>query len=155
MSHPVDPSNYSQPASYTTGTDTSGTQDVSDVSVGQIMGNISEDLSTLMRQELELAKAEVTIEAKKASQGAGLLAAAGLAGYFALLFASITLWWALAELLDDAEAWAALIVTVLWAIPAAVLGLRGKKKMQTVNPKPERTVETLQEAPSALKPTNR
>jgi len=158
MSHPVDPGNYSQPGSYATGqvgaSDTSATHDVSGVSVGQIMGNISEDLSTLMRQELELAKAEVKVEAKKAGQGAGMLGAAGLAGYFTLLFASITLWWALAELLDDAEAWAALIVTVLWAIPAAVLALKGKQKMQQVNPKPERTVETLQEAPSALKPTN-
>lgn len=179
MSHPVDPGNYTEPGrhndadqvqatgyadsggyvesggSYASGyTETSQTQDVSDVSVGQIMGNISQDLSTLMRQELELAKAEVTVEAKKAGKAGGMLGAAGLAGYFTLLFASITLWWALAELLDDAEAWAALIVTVLWGIVAAVLAAMGKKKMQQVNPKPERTVETLQEAPSALKPTN-
>lgn len=181
MSHPVDPGNYSEPGGYTESTgyvepggyaqsstytesggstavgysDSSGSHDVSGVSVGEIMGNISQDMSTLMRQELELAKAELKVEAKKAGQGAGMLGAAGLSGYFALLFASITLWWALAELLGDAEAWGALIVTILWGIAAAVLALMGKKKLEQVNPKPERTVETLQEAPSALKPTNR
>lgn len=180
MSHPVDPGNYTEPerntdaggyaesagyaesggyvesGSYAAGSTASSgtTSDISDVSVGQIMGNISQDMSTLMRQELDLAKAEITVEAKKAGKAGGMLGAAGLAGYFTLLFASITLWWALAELLDDAEAWAALIVTVLWGIAAAVLAMMGKKKMQQVNPKPERTVETLQEAPSALKPTN-
>jgi membrane protein implicated in regulation of membrane protease activity len=118
------------------------------------MGRISEDMSTLMRQEMQLAKAELTVEAKKAGAAAAMLAAAGVAGFFLLMFALITLWQALASLFDE-SAWAALIVTVLLAVIAGVLALMGKKKLQQVNPKPEQTIETLQEAPSALKPTNR
>ncbi len=139
--------------SYAAGSTSSG-EDISDVSVGQIMGRISEDMSTLMRQEMQLAKAELTVEAKKAGAAAGMLAAAGVAGFFLLMFALITLWQALASLFDE-SAWAALAVTVLLAVIAGVLALMGKKKLQQVNPKPEQTIETLQEAPSALKPTNR
>lgn len=139
--------------SYAAGSTSSG-QDISDVSVGQIMGRISEDMSTLMRQELQLAKAELSVEAKKAGAAAGMLAAAAVAGFFLVMFALITLWQALASLFDE-SAWAALVVTVILAVIAGVLALMGKKKLQQVNPKPEQTIETLQEAPSALKPTNR
>ena len=139
--------------SYAAGGTSSG-QDISDVSVGEIMGRISADMSTLMRQEMQLAKAELTVEAKKAGAAAGMLAAAGVAGFFLLMFALITLWQALASWFDE-DAWSALVVTVLLAVVAGVLALMGKKKLQQVNPKPEQTIETLQEAPSALKPTNR
>jgi len=139
--------------SYAAGGTSSSSSDISDVSVGEIMGKISADMSTLMRQELELAKVELTVEAKKAAAAAAMLAAAGVAGFFLLMFALITLWQALASLFDE-DAWAALVVTVLLAVVAGVLALMGKKRMQQVNPKPEQTIETLQEAPSALKPSN-
>jgi nitrogen regulatory protein PII-like uncharacterized protein len=139
--------------SYAAGS-TSSSHDISDVSVGEIMGRISADMSTLMRQEMQLAKAELTVEAKKAGAAAGMLAAAGVAGFFLLMFALITLWQALASWFDE-DAWSALVVTVLLAVVTGVLALMGKKKLQQVNPKPEQTIETLQEAPSALKPTNR
>ena len=140
--------------SYAAGSTSSSSSGISDVSVGEIMGKISADMSTLMRQELQLAKAELTVEAKKATAGVAMLAAAGVAGFFLLMFALITLWQALASLFDE-DAWSALVVTVLLAVVAGVLALMGKKKMQQVNPKPEQTIETLQEAPSALKPSNR
>ena len=88
--------------------------DVSQTSVGQLVGEVVSDLSTLMRQELDLAKAELRQEAKKGGKAAGMLGGAGLAGWFVLLFASLALmWW-----LDDAmhTALAALIVTALWAV---------------------------------------
>ncbi|CAA9326047.1 MAG: hypothetical protein AVDCRST_MAG29-738 [uncultured Nocardioidaceae bacterium] len=140
--------------SYAAGSTSTSSSGISDVSVGEIMGKISADMSTLMRQELQLAKAELTVEAKKATAGVAMLAAAGVAGFFLLMFALITLWQALASLFDE-DAWSALVVTVLLAVVAGVLALMGKKKMQQVNPKPEQTIETLQEAPSALKPSNR
>jgi hypothetical protein len=127
-----------------------GNPDVEGTSVGQLMGEVAKDLSTLMRQELELAKVEVKAEAKKAGTGAGLFGAAGFAGYMVLLFLSIALWWALSHLVG--HSWSALIVAVLWGIVAAVTFTMGKKKFQEVNPKPERTVETLQQVPGALKP---
>jgi len=119
-------------------------------SIGQLFGEISKDLSTLMRQELELAKVELKVEAKKAGTGAGLFGAAGFAAFMTILFLSIALWWALSHLVG--HSWSALIVAVLWGIVAAVAGLMGKKKFEQVNPKPERTVETLSQVPGALKP---
>jgi hypothetical protein len=127
-----------------------GRPDVEGTSVGQLMGEVAKDLSTLMRQELELAKAEVKAEASKAGKCAGLMGAAGFAGYMVLLFLSIALWWALENVMDAGLA--ALIVAVIWGIVAAVTFVMGRKQLKTVNPKPERTVDTLQQVPDALKP---
>ena len=117
---------------------------------GQLIGEVTKDLSTLMRQELELAKVEVKAEAKKAGQGAGMFGAAGFAGYMVLMFLSFALWWALENVMDAGLA--ALIVAVLWGVVGAVAFVMGRKKFAQVNPKPERTVETLQQVPGALKP---
>jgi hypothetical protein len=127
-----------------------GRPDVEGVSVGELLGEVSRDLSTLMRQELELAKAELKVEAKKAGQGAGMFGAAGFAGYMVLLFLSLALMWGLSNVMDTG--WAGLIVAVIWAVIAAVTFVMGRKKFREVNPKPERTVDTLQQVPSALKP---
>ena len=145
---------YSQGQHYSgdmgTPTTDAGRPDVEGTSVGQLIGEVSRDLSTLMRQELELAKVELKAEAKKAGTGAGLFGLAGFGGYMVALFLSLALMWALASAIPTG--WAALIVAVLWGIVAAVAGLMGKKKFQQVNPKPERTVDTLQQVPDALKP---
>jgi hypothetical protein len=135
-----------------TPTTATGQPDIEGVSVGQLIGEVTRDLSTLMRQELDLAKAEMKVEAKKAGQGAGMFGAAGLAGLMTVIFLSIALWWALAHLVG--HSWSALIVAILWAIIGAVAFTLGKKKFQQVNPKPERTVETLQQVPGALKPNS-
>jgi hypothetical protein len=127
-----------------------GRPDVEGTSVGQLFGELAKDLSTLMRQEVALAKAEVQAEAKKAGKGAGMMAAAGVAGFLTLLFLSNALWWALENVMDAGLA--ALIVAVLWGVIGAVAFVMGRKKFREVNPKPERTVETLSEVPSALKP---
>jgi len=127
-----------------------GRPDVEGSSVGQLIGQVTNDLSTLMRQELELAKVELKAEAKKAGQGAGMFGAAGFAGYMVLMFLSFALWWALANVMDAGLA--ALIVAILWGVIGAVAFVMGRKKFQQVHPKPERTVETLQQVPGALKP---
>ncbi|MCU1670100.1 MAG: uncharacterized protein JWP40_3027 [Blastococcus sp.] len=133
-----------------TPTTEAGRPDVESTSVGQLLGEVTRDLSTLMHQELELAKAEVKAEAKKAGQGAGMFGAAGFAGYMVLLFLSFALWWGLENVMDAGLA--ALIVAIVWAVIGAVAFVMGRKKFRQVNPKPERTVETLQEVPGALKP---
>ena len=144
--------NYAADYSGSMGTPTteSGHPDVEGVSVGQLMGEVAKDLSTLMRQELELAKVEIKAEAVKAGTGAGMFGAAGFAGYMVLLFLSIALWWALSHLVG--HSWSALIVAILWGVVGAVAFVMGRKKFQQVNPKPERTVDTLSQVPSALKP---
>ena len=136
----------------TVGTPTTaeGRPDVEGTSVGQLFGELAKDLSTLMRQEVALAKAEVQAEAKKAGKGVGMMVAAGLAGFLTVLFLSNALWWALENVMDAGLA--ALIVAALWGIVGAIAFSMGKKKLQQVNPKPERTVDTLSEVPSALKP---
>ena len=129
-----------------------GGQNVSDVSIGQIMGNITSDLSSLMRQEVALAKAEMKVEAAKAGKAAGMLGGAGFAGYMTILFLSIALWAALGS--EIGLGWSGLIVAALWGAVAAVLFVVGRNKMKEVNPKPEQTVETVSEIPPALKPNS-
>ena len=122
---------------------------VENLSVGDLLGNVSQDLSTLLRQELALAKAELRTEAVKAGKGAGMVGAAGFAGYMVVLFASIAVWWALANVMD--EGLAALVVAVLWAVAAGVLYGTGRRRLREMNPKPERTVDTLKQVPDAIK----
>lgn len=123
--------------------------EVSGRSVGELISEVTTDLTTLMRQELDLAKAEVKQELTTAGKAAGMLGAAGFAGYMVALFLSIALWWALANGMD--EGWAALVVAAIWGVVAAVLAVLGRARMRQVNPKPERTVQTLQQVPDALK----
>ena len=76
-----------------------------------------------MRQEVELAKAEVRQSAIRAGKGAGLLAGAGISGHMVLLFASVAAWWGIGD--ATGHGWSALIVAAIWLIIAAVLGLTG------------------------------
>jgi hypothetical protein len=124
-------------------------EDVSQRSVGSLISEVTTDLSTLMRQELDLAKAEMKEEATKTGKAAGMLGGAGFAGYMVALFLSLALWAALANGMD--EGWAAVIVAAIWAVVGAVLFVTGRKKLREVRPKPERTVDTLKEVPDALK----
>lgn len=120
-----------------------------DEPIGELVSNIGRDLSTLLRQEVELAKAELKQEATKTGKAAGMFGGAGFSGYMVLLFLSIALWWGLANVMD--QGWAALIVAAVWAVIATVLYLTGRKNMRTVHPKPERTVDTVRQVPDALK----
>jgi hypothetical protein len=125
------------------------TPDVSDRSVGDLVNQVTGDLTVLMRKELELAKAEVKQEMTTAGTAAGMLGGAGLAGYMVALFASIALWWALANGMD--EGWAALVVAAIWAVVGAVLASMGRARLRRLHPRPERTVQTLKEVPDTLK----
>lgn len=112
-------------------------------SLGQIVSDVAQDVTTLIRQEMDLAKTELKQEMTKAGKGTGLLGGAGVAGYFVLLFLSLTAMYGLDAVMDT---WlAALIVTVVWAIAAAVLGLIGKKELQESNPQLPQTQQTLKE----------
>ncbi len=115
-----------------------------DRSVGDLLKELSEQTSTLVRQELDLAKAEMAEKGKQAGTGVGLLSGAGVTGLLALISLTLTLIF----LLDTGmKGWiAALIVTVMWAAVAGVLALTGKKKVQEAGPPvPEQTVETVKE----------
>ncbi|MEW2632617.1 phage holin family protein [Streptomyces sp. NPDC048389] len=118
-------------------------QSTGEPSVGELVGEISKDVSRLVQEEIQLAKAEMKEEATKAGKASGMLAGAGYAGHFVLLLGSLTVVFALANVMD--WAWAALIVTAVWAVVGSVLFVRGRKQMRKVNLKPEQTVETLKE----------
>ena len=119
-------------------------------SLGQLLGEVSKDISTLFRQEVELAKAELSESAKKAGKGAGMFGGAGVAGFFALMFLSIALWWGLGFL--TGLVWSAIIVAVIWGIVAGILAMRGKKEVEEINGAPK-TAETLKKVPEAFKPS--
>ena len=119
-----------------------------ELSLGERFSNVTRDISTLMRQEVALAKAEVSESAGKAGKGIGLLAGAAVAGFFVLMFLSISLWRALGN--EIGFGWSALIVAVIWAIIAAILGVVGKKALQQVRGVPE-TADSLGKIPNALK----
>jgi hypothetical protein len=113
-------------------------------SVGDLLGDVTRDISTLLRQEVELAKAEVRESAKQAAKGGSLYAGAAVAGHFVLLFLSVALWWALGDALDSL-AWSA----VLWAVIGAVLAARGRAESKRVAGLPQ-TTDTVKKIPNAL-----
>lgn len=117
-------------------------------SLGDLLGEVSRDLSVLIRQEVALAKAEVTQSATKAGKGAGLLGGAGYAAAMAVLFLSIALWWGLGHLIDNG--WSAVVVAAIWGIVALVLYSRGRTQLKAVQGAP-RTVDSLKKIPDSLK----
>lgn len=124
-------------------------QKADNASLGELLGEVTRDLSTLMRQEVELAKAEAKQSATKAGRGAGMLGGAGVAGHFVLIFLSLALMFALGALMP--LGWAAVIVAVIWGIIAAVLASIGRKELKQIKGLPQ-TGETLSEIPPTLKP---
>ena len=114
-----------------------------DRSLGQIVSDVAQDLSTLVRQELDLAKTEVKQEASRAGKGVGLLGGAGVAGHLALVFISLCAMFVLNNAMPIEAA--ALIVTVFWVIVAALLALSGKKALDRTNPALPQTQRSLKE----------
>jgi uncharacterized membrane protein YqjE len=113
-------------------------------STGDLVKQLSAQTTTLVRQEIELAKAELTEKGKAAGQGAGMFGGAAVVGLLALG----TLTALILALLDKAmEFWvAALIVTVLYGAIAAALAMTGRDRVkQGMPPAPEQTVETVKE----------
>jgi uncharacterized membrane protein YqjE len=112
--------------------------------MGALFKQLSDELSTLVRQELRLAQAEMTEKGKKAGLGIGMYGGAGVVTFLALQTLTACLVALLATAMD---VWiAALIITVVYAAGAGVLALTGKKHVsETTPPVPEQTVETLKE----------
>ena len=125
----------------TTGT-TGGVAD-DDRSLGELFGNLTSDLSALMRSEMELARVELKEEAAKAGKAAGLLGGGALAAYLALTLLAFAAAWGLAEVVD--AGWAFLIVGLVVGAIAAAIALKGRERLNAVEPVPEQTMETLKE----------
>jgi hypothetical protein len=117
-------------------------------SLGALLGDVSKDLSELVRQEIALAKAEATQSATRVGKGAGLLGGAGMAGHFVLLFLSIALWWGIGN--STGRGWSALILAGIWAVIAAVLAVVGRTQIKSARGL-DRTTDSVKKIPSALK----
>ena len=118
-------------------------------SVGELLGDITADLSTLMRQEMDLAKAELRETADHAKAGGAMFGGAAVSGQLALLFLSLALWWALGDLIG--LGWSALVVGLLWAVVAGALAAAGRARLRQMTPVAPRTIDTTKDIPDALR----
>jgi hypothetical protein len=116
--------------------------------LGEVMGDLTRNVSTLLQQEVALAKAELRQSGARAGKGVGLYAGAAVAGVLFLVFLSVSAWWGLGQFIGNE--WSALIVAAVWVIVAIVLALAGKKEMERIRGLPQ-TTETLGKVPNALK----
>jgi hypothetical protein len=124
--------------------ETNGDSALRDQPIAELVKQLAEQTRTLARQEVELAKAELSEKGRKAGVGAGMLGAAGLLGLFALAVLTAAAVLALATAM---QAWlAALIVAVAYGATAGVLALSGKRQVkEAVPPIPDQTVDTVKE----------
>jgi len=113
-----------------------------DASLGELLSDMTSDLSTLFRKEVELAKTEARDEIGRAGQAAAMVGVAGVAGWLALLMLSLTLAWLLDQALNTALSFA--IVGIVWAITAAVLLTTGRRKLANLKTLPQ-TTESIKE----------
>jgi hypothetical protein len=111
--------------------------------IGELVKDLAGQTSTLVRQEIKLAQAELTTKGKVAGRGVGMLVAAAIAGLLALIALTAGL---IAALDTGLPLWlAALIVMLLWGVVGAVLATRGRKELEQVTPPVPQTVETVKE----------
>jgi uncharacterized membrane protein YqjE len=124
--------------------------DKRDEPVGDLLKQVSAEASTLMRQELKLATAEMTGKAKQAGVGAGMVGGAGYTLHLASFGLMLCLIFALATAM---AAWlAALVVTVVFVVIAGVLALTGKKRIQQAGPPvPEEAIESVKQTIETVK----
>jgi uncharacterized membrane protein YqjE len=130
-----------------------GTVHLRNRGVGMLVKDLSGQVSTLVRQEVELAKAELAEKGKQAGVGAGILSGAAVAAL--MMLGSLTAFLILAFALIIPTWAAALIITALWGAAAGVLAIRGRDALRELGkPVPEKTVETIKEDLQWLKNRN-
>jgi hypothetical protein len=126
-----------------------GEPDGAEPSIGALVADASRDLSTLLRAEVDLAKAEIKDEAKTAAKGGAMFGAAGFLGLLAVILLSIALAYGLIAF--GVWTWLAfVIVALLYLLIASVLVLVGRNAVNQVGP-PERTIRSVRETASLVK----
>lgn len=117
-------------------------------SLGEVFSDLTQNVSTLMRQEVALAKAEATQAGVRAGKGVGMFVGAAVAGLLFLVFLSVSAWWGLGQFLGNQ--WSALVVAAVWVIVAVVLVLAGRAELKRIRGLPQ-TTDTVGKIPNALK----
>ena len=121
--------------------------------LGQLVADATQDVSTIVRSEITLAKAEITADAKQAGKGAGMFAGAGVMGFLGVVLLLFAVVYGLVA--AGLPVWLSfLIVAVVLFVVAGILALVGKKAVSKVQGKPERTIVTTQETIAAIKPNH-
>ncbi len=121
--------------------------------LGQLVADATQDVSTIVRSEIDLAKAEITADAKQAGKGAGMFAGAGVLGFLGVVLLLFAVVYGLVA--AGLPVWLSfLIVAVVLFVVAGILALVGKKAVKKVQGKPERAIVTTQETIAAIKPNH-
>ena len=114
-----------------------------DRSLSELVSEVTTEVGNLFRKEVELARVETSEQVSRAAKAGGMLGAAAVVGFLDLILFAFAAAWALSEIVPEGVAF--LIVGVLFAIVAAALAVAGKKRIQSINPMPNQTVQTLKE----------
>jgi len=112
-----------------------------DRSLSELVSEVTGEIATLFRQEVELARVETSEQVSRAAKAGAMLGAAAVVGFLTLTLLAFAAAWGLSEVVPEGVAF--LIVGVLFGIVAAVLASAGKKKIASINPVPDQTVQTL------------
>ena len=123
---------------------------VTERTLGQLVADATHDLSSIIRSEIALAKAEIGADAKKAGVGAGLFAAAGLFAFLALILLLIAAAYGLVA--AGLDPWLAfLIVAGTLLVLGAIMALVGRSRVGKIKGKPERTIKSAQDTIAAIR----
>jgi len=110
-------------------------------SLSELVSEVTGEVATLFRKEVELARVETTEQVSRAAKAGGMLGAAAVIGFLDLILFSFAAAWALSEVVPEGVAF--LIVAIVFAIVAGVLFMAGKKRIANINPVPTQTVQTV------------
>jgi len=113
-----------------------------EATLGELVNEMTSELSTLVRQELELAKAETRVEIARTAKAGGMFAGAGLAAWMAIVMLSLAIAWLLDQGINRALAFA--LVGVVWAVGGLLLYLAARKRVERIEGLPE-TRESIKE----------
>ena len=120
-----------------------------DRSLSELLSDVTGEIATLFRKEVELARAETSEQVSRAAKAGAMLGAAAVVGLLTLILLAFAAAWGLSEVVPEGVAF--LIVGLVFGLVAAVLASAGKKKIASVNPLPERTVQTVKAAVQVAK----
>ena len=112
-----------------------------DRSLSELLSDVTGEIATLFRKEVELARAETSEQVSRAAKAGAMLGAAAVVGFLTLILLAFAAAWGLSELVPEGVAF--LIVGLVFGLVAAILASAGKKKIASVNPMPDQTVQTL------------
>jgi F0F1-type ATP synthase assembly protein I len=112
-----------------------------DRSLSELLSDVTSEIATLFRKEVELARAETSEQVSRAAKAGAMLGAAAVVGLLTLILLAFAAAWGLSEVVPEGVAF--LIVGLVFGLVAAVLASAGKKKIASVNPMPQQTAQTV------------